>query len=123
MKTYSEILKLVNDKKKKSSLSLPHGFTLLYRGENNQLQQYQNFSPNILKNLDEQYERHRQKELYMKTMRRLVKYRIHELNIENKDYNIEEILDYWGYYDNNDNENTSDGCDDYYSGESDSNSD
>jgi hypothetical protein len=49
----------------------------------------------------------------------LVKYRIDELEKDNQVYTMEEVLDYWGYYDDVNSEDVYDSQEDYNSGDSD----
>jgi hypothetical protein len=50
---------------------------------------------------------------------RLVQYRIDELEKDNQVYTMEEVLDYWGYYDDVNSEDVYDSQEDYNSGDSD----
>lgn len=118
MRKYSDIVKTVQKNKSNENI-IPHGYTLLYYDEKHVSCQYQNFSPQLLKNIDDKYERFRLHRLYLDTIERLVKYRIDELEKDNQVYTIEEVLDYWGYYDDICGETTYDSHEDYNSGDSD----
>lgn len=118
MRKYSDIVKSVQ-KKKKSSKNIPQGYTLLYYDKNRKFCQYQNFPPELLMDIENKYERFRLRNLYLKDIDRLVQYRIADLEKDNHDYTIEDVLNYWGYYDDEDNDSFNDVYDDNNSGDSD----
>ena len=118
MRKYSDIVKTVQ-KKDSNKNNIPHGYTLLYYDENHVSCQYRNFTPQYLKNIENKYERFRLQRLYLDDIERLVQYRIDELEKDNQVYTMEEVLDYWGYYDDIYSETTYESHEDYNSGDSD----
>ena len=98
MKKYSDILKQQTIKKNKCKI--PYGWVILKRGKNNELIIEKNKDDFSAEYIDEYVESNRQYNLYLNNIERLVNYKIEEYEKENIDYNIEEILEELGYYDN-----------------------
>ena len=107
MKKYSDILKRFNSSKSKK-YKVPYGWVLLSRGENNNINFERNPDDYSIEYLEEISEKHRQYDLYLKNIVRLLKYKIDEYEKENIEYTVEEILEELGYYDDEPEENCCD---------------
>ena len=102
MRNYNEILKQkkVKKVKKVNKNKVPYGWCVL-KLNGNKIEQYNNYTPESFKNMDEKYEMYRQRDLYYKNLDRLIRYKIYDLECENEEINMETILEELGYYDDN----------------------
>ena len=103
MKKYSDILKKQKSNKTKK-YKIPYGWVLLRKGENNTICVEQNKDDYSIEYIEEMTENNRQYELYIKNITRLLNYKIDEYEKENIGYNVEEILEELGYYDDENEE-------------------
>ena len=115
MKKYSEIMKKTKSQKKENNIL--YGWYLLKRDKDNQLIIEKNKDDYSVEYIEYFTEKYRLYELYLNNIERLMNYKIEEYEKENIEYNVEEILQDLGYYDDEDEE------DYYYNEEQNENSD